>query len=519
VARGLGDAGLRPGEPVIIVPVQDGEVDTAVIVVGCLLAGCPPLVLPAVDGGLSANLGLLSRAAEITDCRALLSGARGASGLAATEALAEGAGVAASVLGLIDLQSGRARLGQSPRPNRVANCQALQLTSGTTGASRLCVWDASSMRDAMAGVAQATALSAGDVLFAWSGLHHSVGLFNNLIVGLFHQVPVVLMNTQAFASNPGLWLRGLDASAATITAAPNFALQQVADRVPDEDLRGLSLSNLRAIWNAGERVMPSSVAAMYDRLRANGLRREALRANYGLSETLGGATYSSTSAAPLLVETLDAGAIEEDGVARSWQGNGRSIEVATLGAPRPGLRVAILDDSGGERAEGEIGEIALATPSHFDRYLNDRAATEAAFRGDLMLTGDLGYLREGQLFWIGRSKDVINVRGRKIAPDEFTPILERIEGVDAMRFVAFGVVDPDKGTERIVVIAEISEADRKTAIVRALRRASATTLGVAVDEVITIAPGALQTTISGKRRHGHYRKLYLAGEIDPKDVI
>jgi hypothetical protein len=170
VARGLGDAGLRPGEPVIIVPVQDGEVDTAVIVVGCLLTGCPPLVLPAVDGGLSANPGLLSRVAEITDCRALLSGARDASGLAATEALAEAAGVAASVLGLIDLQSGRARLGQSPRPNRVANCQALQLTSGTTGASRLCVWDASSMRDAMAGVAQATALSASDVLFAWSGL-------------------------------------------------------------------------------------------------------------------------------------------------------------------------------------------------------------------------------------------------------------------------------------------------------------------------------------------------------------
>lgn len=514
IADGLRASGLRSGEPAIIVPVIDGEIDAAALVCGCILAECPPLVLPALDGGLIGNPGLVQRAAQITECRAVLAGATDLSRIKATAALVKGSGTNADCLDLPGLRDRTARLDLQERANRVENCQALQLTSGTTGESRVCVWNGRSMQIAMAGVASCMALREGDRLFAWSGLHHTVGIFNHLLVGLFHGYPVIFMSPQYFAMDPGLWLSGLDASRATITSAPNFAFRLVADQVSEHRVRSLSLATVRAIWNTGERVLPSSMEAMRARLEGTELRPAALRANYGLAENIGGATFSATGTTPLLIEALNADDLEARRAARPWMEGARRIDVATVGAPWPGLTIVVRDEEGKPLPDGEVGEVALASPSRFEGYLNDQPATDAVMDGEFLLTGDLGYARNQQLFWIGRSKDAINVRGRKIDPDEFIPILEAIDGPNPSRYAAFGVVDLDRGTERVVLLIELADMEQTTRVMRELRRASATRLGIVPDEIIPLSPGTLNTTISGKRRHRYYRQLYESAGAD-----
>lgn len=516
IATGLRMAGIRAGEPCLVVPVVDGEVDAAGVVAGCILAECPPLVLPAADGGLGENVALLGRALAITDARAVLLASTDPRARGVVAGMVEAAGMRARVLDLSALRNGTARLDHAPRANRIAACHAMQLTSGTTGSSRVCVWSGGGMRTAMAGIVSAMELGRRDRLFNWSGLHHTVGVLNNLLVGLFHGIPAVFMSPQRFADDPVSWLDGLGESGATITAAPNFAFRQTADHVTAGALQRLSLSGVRAFWNTGERVLGSSIRAFHDRLGPAGLRIEALRANYGLAENTGGATFSAIGAVPLLIETLDADRLDAAGRAEPWAVGVRRAEAATVGAPWPGLSVVIRGEAGAVLPEGHVGEIALATPSRFEGYCNDAEATAAVLDGDLLLTGDLGYMRGGQLFWIGRGKEVINVRGRKIDPTEFLPIVEAVEGVDSGRYVAFGVVDAARGTERLVLAIEVPDpgADHR-AVLRAMRRGVVRELGVGVDDIVLLPPRTIETTISGKRRHRYYKQLYEAGGLDP----
>jgi acyl-CoA synthetase (AMP-forming)/AMP-acid ligase II len=148
-------------------------------------------------------------------------------------------------------------------------------------------------------------------------------------------------------------------------------------------------------------------------------------------------------------------------------------------------------------------------------YLGDAEATRRALYGDWLRTGDLGYLHNGSLFWVGRVRERITVRGKKIDPSEFEPILFAISGLRAGCFAAFGVDERDQGTQRIVVVAEVREPLERDpkAISTEIREQSFRKLDVAVSEVVLVAPGTLAKTSSGKRRHRHFRRLYLENKL------
>jgi acyl-CoA synthetase (AMP-forming)/AMP-acid ligase II len=305
---------------------------------------------------------------------------------------------------------------------------------------------------------------------------------------------------------------------ATITSAANFAFKFAAETISPAELEGISLAKMRAFWNTGERVAASSYARFHDRFGAFGLAAGALCANYGLAENSGGATFSDVGAAALRYETVDRERLQQTGVAMRVGADdrepGRVAKIASLGAPWPGLAIEIRDESGHPSPDGATGEIALRSPARFLGYCNDPSATAAALDRGVLLSGDLGYVRGGQLFWTGRKRESIVVRGRKIDPGEFLPVLEPIEGLRSGAFAAFGVDDERSGTQRVVIVAELQRQDGAKAVVREIRRAALSGLGVAADDVLLVAPNTLVTTISGKRRHSHYKALYLKGELE-----
>jgi acyl-CoA synthetase (AMP-forming)/AMP-acid ligase II len=82
-----------------------------------------------------------------------------------------------------------------------------------------------------------------------------------------------------------------------------------------------------------------------------------------------------------------------------------------VGKPFDPAAVRIVDEAGGDVPEGSVGEVAIKVPPGQRRYHNDDEATAAAWRGEWLHTGDLGFLDgEGYLHLVDRKKDVI-VRG------------------------------------------------------------------------------------------------------------
>ena len=333
----------------------------------------------------------------------------------------------------------------------------LQLTSGTTRFPRVCVWEQRNVVEALDCMVRAMDLNNDDVCLNWTPLYHDMGLVNNFFLCLTYGVPLVMLEPLDFVRRPALWLRGLSDSRTTLTWSPNFGFALAAERVRDEEIQGVQLDRVRAFWNAAERIHPETISAFYERFKSFGLRRESLKAAYGLAENIGAATFSDPHS-PIVVEPLDTSMLQEKGIPHPIKQpceDRRTVTVVSVGRPCPGMEAKILSRDGRALPDGHIGEVALKTPSPLTRYLGDQRATRRTLFRDLLRTGDLGYMRGNELFWVGRRRERITTLGKKLDPSDFEQILLRISGLRNGCFAAFGVDDTQIGTQRIVVAAEV----------------------------------------------------------------
>jgi acyl-CoA synthetase (AMP-forming)/AMP-acid ligase II len=101
----------------------------------------------------------------------------------------------------------------------------------------------------------------------------------------------------------------------------------------------------------------------------------------------------------------------------------------SVGVP-VGLDVAIMDEGGTLLAGGQTGQVVVRGPSVIAGYDGNPTATAAAFAGDWLKTGDLGFFDDdGYLFLTGRIREIINRGGEKISPKEVDEVLLEHPGV------------------------------------------------------------------------------------------
>ena len=519
-AAGYGTAlagqGLQRGD-VCIILLPSGEL-AANVTLGVLLLGAVPLlVAPTVIGGGLAGLpkiiGSIVRRtrAPIVLCADWLDSMR--------DELERGHGKTRFLFGLDD-PAAETQPQQLPAVTpQESDVVAMQLTSGTTGQPRICVWNHRAVLAALDGMAAAMELSEEDVCFNWTPLYHDMGLVNNFLLCLTTGLPLVLLNAEEFVKRPMLWMRGLSDTKATVSWSPNFGFALATSRVTDADLQGVRLDHVRGLWNAAERIHLSTVLAFNKRYQPYGLSPQASKTNFGCAENVGGATFSDPKGT-FLVEHIDGNLLYEKRIARTVNagpGSSQGTPIVSAGKAHPGIEILIKSRTGKSLPDGHLGEITFRTPSCMQGYLGEARATQRALRGGLLHTGDLGYLREGDLFWVGRLKERITMHGKKMDPSDFEPILFAIDGLREGCFVAFGVDDEEQGTQRLIIVAEVREPLR-----RQLKEISAEIikqcfliLGVTVKEVLLVGPRTLPKTSSGKRRHRHFRQLYAEGMLKP----
>ncbi len=322
---------------------------------------------------------------------------------------------------------------------------------------------------------------------------------------------------------PYLLLDTIDAQQSTFCWLPNFAYNFLAQKIRPADLDGVNLSSVRAFVNCSEPVYDSSHTLFLERFARHGVEAAQLATSYAMAEAVFAVTQSEIGQ-PARVEQVSRVRLDRDGVAEvvceDDRPNGPVQAVVSSGQPIEGMAVRVLDASYADLAERRVGEIAIRSSHLLTGYHNRPDATAEAFHDGWYLTGDMGYLADGELFVLGRKKDLIIVGGRNIYPRDIETLVNQVEGVHPGRAVAFGIPNPQRGTEDVAVVAEMADHVDEAAqrdIAANIRRAVAGGTDIMVRYVELVPRGWLVKTSSGKVARAANRARFL--EMHPEITV
>jgi len=390
----------------------------------------------------------------------------------------------------------------------------LQYTSGSTSAPRGVMVTHANLMDNQRvlsrgmGHTPATVQEWGGELYvSWLPVYHDLGLIAPVLNNLFLGGTSTLFSPLHFLQKPERWLKAISRYRAHTSGGPNFAYELCLRDVTPELLEGLDLSRWRVALNAAEPVRPATLRRFADAFAPAGFRREALHPGYGLAE------------ATLMVS---GGPVDREPRTAAMPGDEAGGELVSCGPPGDGLTVVIADAEGRECPEGEIGEVWVAGTSVTGGYWRNARATREVFRasledgrGGFLRTGDLGFLREGELYVTGRLKDLLVIDGRNHYPQDLELSAETAHRAVRPGCIAAFSVDGGTCGELPVVVAETTATTGPECaeVEAAIRGAIGKAHGLSLRQAVLIRPGTLPKTSSGKVQRTACRAAYLDGSL------
>jgi fatty acid CoA ligase FadD21 len=351
-----------------------------------------------------------------------------------------------------------------------------------------------------------------DTIVSWLPFYHDMGLVLGVCAPILGGFRADLTSPVAFLERPARWVRALAENPRAFSAAPNFAFDLAARKTTDSDLAGLDLGRVLGIISGAERVEPSTLERFADRFAHFNFRDHMLRPSYGLAEatvfvTTG--TWSESSPAA----HFDVGELSVGRVQRSAAGGGTAL--VNYKVPQsPTLRI-VDSDTHRECPPGLVGEIWVHGDNVADGYWRKPPDDQRCFGATLvdpslgtpdgpwLRTGDLGFVSEGELFIVGRIKDLLIIRGRNHYPEDIEATVQEITGG---RVAAISV--PVNSTEKLVTVIELKKrgdaneeamhwlSGVKSDVTSAISNAH----GLNVGDLVLVRPGSIPTTTSGKIR-------------------
>ena len=354
-------------------------------------------------------------------------------------------------------------------------------------------------------------LNENDVIVSWLPLYHDMGLIAGFLMPILSGVPLVLMSPFDWVRAPYRLMQSVTKYRGTLSWLPNFAYNFCAQKIRDRHLEGVDLSSWRAITNCSEPVRWESHQAFYERFKGFGLKLEALQSSYAMAENVFSVTQSSLGSVPV-VDEIDRESFMVERVAKSPLDGRPSMKMMSSGRPLENVNVRVLGENGKELPDRVIGEVALKSDCMLTGYYNRDDLTHKALVNGWYLTGDYGYISDGEVFVSGRKKDMIIVGGKNVYPQDLESLTYEVPGVHAGRSVAFGMFDETQGTEDVVIIAEVDSDDEgeQQKIADAIRLHVTKNSAIALRYVKVVGPKWIVKTSSGKTARSANKEKFLA---------
>jgi len=276
-------------------------------------------------------------------------------------------------------------------------------------------------------------------------------------------------------------------------------------------------------------IVQATMRRFTERFAKFNLRDTVLRPSYGLAE----ATVYVATRAPGQPPEIVHFESDELSAGRAKRCRSGGTALVSYGVPESPMVRIVDPETMTECPDGTTGEIWVHGDNVAVGYWGKPQETEQTFRAKLVApsagtpeepwlrTGDLGFLSNGELFIMGRLKDLLIVYGRNHCPDDLEAT---IRTVAPGRCAAISV--PDRGTEKLVAIIELKnradsneDAMEKLDLVkRKITSAISNLHGLSVADLVVVEPGSIPITTSGKVRRAACVERYRQNEFARLDA-
>lgn len=496
LCAGLQSAGLRPGDRLVL-QLADA-LDVMVGFWGCILAGVVPVPLNTAafyDRPNSQTDRLVSALIRFR-CRAVLASPELFSPIEALLSTLDTADSGAAKISVVNISHCRSVATEpafhTPAPEDPA---AMFLTSGSTGAAKGVVQTHAAMLAMADATIQMNGFTAQDVTLNWMSLDHAGSLVFLGVMPLAMGAKQVHVPIDFVLKEPTRWLDLIESWRASITWAPNFVFSLMLDREQQLLSRSWDLSCMRFMVNAGEAVVSATARRFLTLLQQFGLPEDALRPAFGMVETCSGITWSKGFR---LQDTSD------------------TDSFVSLGPVIPGAAMKIVDEAGSTVNDSVIGSLLVKGGSVFNGYDGEDALNASMLVDGWLVTGDLAYIKGGELYVTGREKDMVIINGNNHYCHEIEAVVAKFPAIAGDCVAAVGVCAAGQNTENLVIFYSAAGGEDtgnfKDQLEKAMRSEVARLTGISPGALVELPPEEFPRTEIGKIKRNLLKRRYENGD-------
>ena len=397
---------------------------------------------------------------------------------------------------------------------RLEDVALIQHSSGTTGLKKGVQLSYGAVAGQIMSYAATLGLTTSDCFASWLPLYHDMGLIACFIMPLALGLPVVSLDAFEWVSRPEILFDAIQAHGCTHVWLPNFAFHHLCRTVDSELYR---LDSVKAFIDCSEPCRAETFDLFHETFASSGVARDRLHCCYAMAETVFAVTQTA------LGEETREYAVDANTLANHHRAipavyGKPSRRVLSVGRVIPGLEIDIIGADGSALPADHAGEIVVRGEFLFSGYYKNDAETAKSFFREWYRTGDTGFVHDGELYILGRLKELIIVYGKNLYATDLEYICNRAVGVKRGRCVVFGVFNPDLGSEDVVVVAEteIPAGPEWATIRKNIKLELLAGVGIPPHDIRIVEPGWLVKSTSGKIARGENLSKYLADKTSRK---
>jgi 8-amino-7-oxononanoate synthase/acyl carrier protein len=398
----------------------------------------------------------------------------------------------------------------------------LQYTSGSTGRPKGVMLSHQNIMHNLTLISHGFETTRTTITASWLPAYHDMGLVGGILNPMYTGCPDILLSPMAFLQKPVRWLRAVTRYGATISGGPNFAYDLCTRKVTDEEMEGLDLSSWDLAFNGAEPIRASTLKGFSERFAKVGFRPEAFYPCYGMAETTLIITGSERYKLPVM-QTVDIDSLHDHRVVPVAPDDCNAHVLVSCGRILPDEEVVVVDTHTNKQLPaGRVGEIWVSSPSVAQGYWNDSEVTEQTFRaklsdgegGPYLRTGDLGFIKDNEVFVTGRLKDLIIIRGVNRYPQDVELTVE--QSSQRLQPGAVGAFAVDvEGRERLVIVGEVERTRSKdwSDVIESIRQSVTLEHDVPPEGIVLVRFGSIPKTTSGKIQRHACRTCFMENSL------